>query len=164
MNIHLETERLLINPLSENDFHFILKLLNTPGWLQFIGDRNVKSADDAQKYIGRIMENPKCHYHTFQLKETKETIGIITFLLRDTQQFPDIGYAMLPEFENRGFASEAAKSFLNKVISDKTADKIIAITLTENKKSIRLLQKIGLRFEKEYMEGGQEFSLYSIMS
>lgn len=161
MNIHTETERLIIKPLAENDFEFILALLNSQGWLRNIGDRNVKNAEDAKRYIQKITENPEYHCSTFSLKGTGQTIGMITFIYRDTQDFPDIGYAMLPEFEKNGFAYEAVRKYLDKIIAAEVTKKVIAITLPENKKSVNLLEKLELKFSHNFIEDGKEFSLFS---
>ena len=97
----LETERLLIRPITTNDHEFILALLNSKGWLKYIGERNVRNSDEAKKYIQNILENKNFFYSVFEIKETKQAIGIITFLKRDNQEFPDMGFALLPDFEKK---------------------------------------------------------------
>lgn len=68
----IETERLLIRPIKITDTSFILDLLNSDGWLQFIGDRKVKNVDEAEKYIQNILDNEKFYYSVFELKESKQ--------------------------------------------------------------------------------------------
>ncbi|MFN3445210.1 MAG: GNAT family N-acetyltransferase [Bacteroidia bacterium] len=158
----IETERLIIRPIKLNDKSFILDLLNTKSWLQFIGDRKIKDEKDAANYIQQIIDNPNFFYSIFEIKDTGQPIGIITFLYRDNYEYPDIGFAMLPEFEQRGYAFEASKAYLNKVKSEITGNKIIAITLPDNKKSIRLIEKLGLKYEDHFMDNSQTLYLYSM--
>ena len=101
MNLNLETERLYIRPLMIKDVDFILQLLNSKGWIQFIGDRNVKDIKAANDYIQRILLNNKFFYSVFEIKETNTPIGIVTFLYRENKNYPDIGFAMLPEYEKK---------------------------------------------------------------
>jgi RimJ/RimL family protein N-acetyltransferase len=160
MNINLETERLYIRPLMIKDVDFIIQLLNSKGWIQFIGDRNVKDAQSANEYIQRILSNNKFFYNVFEIKETNAPIGIVTFLYRENYDSPDIGFAMLSQYEKRGYAFEATKKYLVKLIENNIC-KIIAITKPENKNSIRLLIKLGLHFEKTFLENNEELEMYS---
>jgi RimJ/RimL family protein N-acetyltransferase len=160
MNVSIETERLNIRPLRIEDADFIIQLLNTKGWLQFIGDRNIKDAQSANEYIQRILSNNKFFYNVFEIKETNTPIGIVTFLYRENYDSPDIGFAMLSQYEKRGYAFEATKKYLVKLIENNIC-KIIAITKPENKNSIRLLIKLGLHFEKTFLENNEELEMYS---
>jgi RimJ/RimL family protein N-acetyltransferase len=156
------TERLLIRPIKVTDKNFILDLLNTQGWLQFIGDRKVKDNIDAEKYIQNILDNKNFFYNIFEIRETKQPVGIITFLYRDNQQFPDIGFAMLPEFDKKGYAYEATKKYLEEIANEKTVNKVIAITLPDNTKSIRLIEKLGLKYEYKFVDKSEVLHLYSL--
>ena len=157
----IETERLLIRPINITDTSFILDLLNSDGWLQFIGDRKVKNVVDTEKYIQNILDNEKFYYSVFELKESKQKVGIITFLYRDNQQFPDIGFAMLPEFDKKGYAIEATKKYLEEIANEKKVNKVIAITLPDNSKSIRLIERLGLKYEDEIQDNSKILYLYS---
>jgi RimJ/RimL family protein N-acetyltransferase len=157
----IETERLLIRPIKITDTSFILDLLNSEGWLQFIGDRKVKTVADAEQYIQNILNNEKFFYSVFEIKETQQPVGIITFLYRDNQQFPDIGFAMLPEFDKKGYAFEASKKYLEEIVTEKKVNKVIAITLPDNSKSIRLIERLGLRYEDEIQDNSKVLYLYS---
>ena len=158
----IETERLLIRPIKITDTSFILDLLNSDGWLQFIGDRKVENVKDAEKYIQNILDNEKFYYSVFELKESKQKVGIITFLYRDNQQFPDIGFAMLPEFDKKGYAIEATKKYLEEIANEKNINKVIAITLPDNSKSIRLIERLGLKYEDEIQDNTKILYLYSL--
>src|SRR5215218_9705823 len=93
----LITERLLIIPLATSDDSFILELVNTEGWISFIGNRNITSQVEAKAYIQKILENSNCSYWVVKLKEQQQSIGIITYIKRDYLEHHDIGFAFLPD-------------------------------------------------------------------
>jgi RimJ/RimL family protein N-acetyltransferase len=155
----INTERVFIKPLSAKDNRFILALLNTDGWLKYIGNRNVNSEADAMAYIQKINENPNISYWVVTLKETDIAIGLITLIQRDYLPFKDIGFAFLPAFSGKGYAYEAAKGILSKM----EEKNILAITLPENKPSIKLIEKLGLKFEKIIEQDKEQLHLYSAL-
>lgn len=162
MYIHIETERLRIRPINLEDTRFIIDLLNSEGWLKFIGDRNISDNNDARKYIRKILDNDCFYYSVFELKESRKAIGIVTFLKREDEKYPDIGFAILPEFANKGYTIEASKSYLEKIKSLNTYDRIIAITLPDNQKSINILQNLGLNYIGDYQKGKEILSYYGL--
>lgn len=157
----LESERLILRSLSEDDASFIYQLVNTEGWLQFIGNRNVQNVDDAGNYIQKILANPKFNNSVFIKKSDDSKIGIVSFLYRENYRYPDIGYALLPEFEKNGYAFEAVSCCLELIKAKKITDKIIAITKADNAKSIRLLERLGLIPEYPFSENGEDLVLFS---
>lgn len=161
MNLYLETDRLYIRPLMIEDVDFIIELLNSKGWIEFIGDRNVRDIKSANDYIQKILLNTKYFYNVFEIKETNTPIGIVTFLYREHQNYPDIGFAMLPQYGKKGYAFEAANNYLE-VLNKNQGGKIIAITKPDNENSITLLKKLGLFFEKSYNEKDEILDMYSI--
>lgn len=163
MHLIFETERLMIQPLEIKDHAFILKLVNTAAWINNIGDRKVNSSEDAKTYIQKILNNPKYYCNTFKLKNNEQPIGIITVIYRETQKFPDIGYAMLPEHEGKGFAYEAVKSYLGRLEEAKISDQIIAITLPQNNRSIALLERLGFTKTNNFVEENAEIFIRSLL-
>ncbi len=145
----IETPRLVMKPLNFNDGEFIFELLNTEGWIKFIGNRNIASQHDAVTYIQKILENKDIFYWTVQLKDTQENIGLVTFIKRDYLTHHDIGFAFLPAFQTVGYAYEATIAVLDKLINEMKLTHILATTVPKNIKSIKLLQKMGLIFERE---------------
>ena len=145
----LFTDRLFIEPLTFNDTAFILELVNTEGWLTFIGNRNVHSEMDAREYIQKIMDNSNTDYSLVKRKKDQTKIGIITFIQRDYLDHPDIGFAFLPAYSNKGYAYEATKAVLKNLIETNNLAHILATTIPENLHSIKLLKKLGLSYEKE---------------
>jgi RimJ/RimL family protein N-acetyltransferase len=133
--------------LAETDAGFIRNLVNTPDWIRFIGDRNVHSDDDALQYIRRIMRNPDYGYQVITDQTDGTPMGIITLLQRENLPHPDLGFALLPEFAGRDIAFRASKMVLTKILEKAEFDCLMAITLEENKRSIRLLERLGFRLD-----------------
>jgi [ribosomal protein S5]-alanine N-acetyltransferase len=147
----LETERLILRQLTTNDAEFILELLNDPSFIRNIGDRNVRTIEDACSYIlnGPVTSYAKNGFGLYLvlLKETKEPMGMCGLIKRDGLVDVDIGYALLPKYWSRGYAVEAAratKEYAREVIGLK---RIVAIVDPVNAGSIRVLEKIGLHYE-----------------
>ncbi len=151
MNTHIETERLIMRPLDERDFHFIYELLNTEGWIKNIGNRNINSLDDASAYIDRINSNQNYNCWVVLSKENNETLGMITDIKRDYLEHRDIGFAFLPRFHKNNFAYEAAKTMLTTMFESKQKA-VLAICIPSNLPSINLLKKLGLTFKQEIMQ------------
>lgn len=144
------------------DAEFIIELVNSEGWLKFIGNRNISNTIDAKKYIQKILDNTKIFYNVFELKESQKAIGIVTFLEREGERFPDIGFALLPEFEKNGYTIEASKAYLKEIDTLNEYENIIAITLPDNQKSIRVLRKLGLKYQGDYKKGDETLSYHSL--
>jgi ribosomal-protein-alanine N-acetyltransferase len=160
--INLKTERLNLRPINLVDTRFILELVNSKGWLKFIGDRHVANELDAQQYIQKILDNANAHYTIFELKESSKAIGVVTFLKREDETYPDIGFALLPEFEGKGYTFEACKAYLEKIQASNKYENIIAFTKPDNSKSISLLQRLGLRHTGDQPKGDDILSYYSL--
>lgn len=157
----MNTERLIIQPLAESDTNFIYELLNSEGWIKYIGNRNIKSLEDATAYIRRIENNHNTTYWTVFLKETKEAIGIITLIKRDYLDYQDIGFAFLPAYSHKGYAYEATLATLKYLSTNQPFEKIGAITIRENVSSIKLIKRLGLKFERELEQENEKLFLYS---
>ena len=149
----IETERLILRRLTVEDAPFMLGLLNEPSWLRFIGDRGVRTLDDARRYL---LEGPVAMYERlgFGLYATTlkgddaAPIGICGLVKRDGLDDVDIGFALLPKFWGKGYASEAATAVMDYARNVVGLERVVAITSVDNESSARLLEKIGLRFEK----------------
>lgn len=148
----LETERLLLRHLSIEDADFILELLNEPSFIRNIGDRGVRTIDGANSYIlnGPVASYAKNGFGLYlvKLKETDESIGMCGLIKRDTLKDVDIGYAFLPRFWSKGYAVESARAVKEYAKNAVGLNRIVAIVDPENEGSIRVLEKIGLQFEK----------------
>jgi len=144
-----ETERLFIRPTSENDSEFIFKLLNTPKWLKYIGDRNVKTIENAKQYIKEKMtpqlERLGYSNYTLTTKRDKQKIGTCGLYDREGLKGIDIGFAFLPEFERKGFAYESSNKLKEVAFSEFGIKTISAITAKNNISSQKLIEKLGLK-------------------
>ncbi|MBC7937961.1 MAG: GNAT family N-acetyltransferase [Rhizobacter sp.] len=158
----IATERLLLSLLKEEDHTFIIELLNSEGWLQFIGERNVRSKEDAIAYIQKINHNPNITYWTVTEKTTQQPIGLVTLIQRDYLNEPDIGFAFLPQAGGKGYAYEAAKAVLDAISGEGKLSAIYAVTLPANTASIKLIEKLGLAFNKKVEIEKEELSIYSV--
>jgi RimJ/RimL family protein N-acetyltransferase len=150
MNI-LETERLILSEQTEDDAAFIFTLLNSPGWLKYIGDRGVRNVDDARSYIingamKSYLANGFGLYLT-KLKGTGTPVGICGLIKRPGLAHVDIGFAFLPEYEGKGYGYEAGSAVMNYAKNVLKIDIVVAITMKDNISSIKLLEKIGLNFK-----------------
>ena len=112
MQKSITTERLILNRLTLADQDFIQRLVNSKGWIEFIGDRDVHTKDDAITYINKINASKNIFYWVVRIQENNTAIGIISFLKRAYLENFDIGFAFLPEFCNHGYAFEASKEVL----------------------------------------------------
>jgi ribosomal-protein-alanine N-acetyltransferase len=144
-----ETERLLLKPTVEEDAEFIFRLLNTPKWLRYIGDRKVYSVEDARNYI-RVKMQPQLErlgYANYTLirKQEQDKIGTCGLYDRKELQGIDIGFAFLPEYEGKGYAFEASEKLKQLAFDEFGITEINAITTKDNFSSQKLLGKLGLQ-------------------
>jgi len=168
MNQILETERLILRELDIQDAQFMFQLLNSHGWIKYIGDRNIKSKEDAKEYI---QKGPLVSYaanrfglYAIELKESKLAIGVCGLLKREYLEFVDIGFALLPEYEAKGYAYEAANACLNYSKEKLNINNFSAITLPANTRSIQLLKRLGFNYKKNFIfeSTNEELQLYSV--
>jgi RimJ/RimL family protein N-acetyltransferase len=154
LSTEFESERLELNPLADSDANFIFRLLNSDGWLRFIGDRKIKNETDALAYIARVNASPLLDYRAVRLKTDSTIIGITTLIQREYLDAPDIGFAFLPDYMGKGYAYEASMVMINELQKTESGSNVYAITIPENDSSIRLLEKCGLtRLEEKEIEG-----------
>ncbi len=161
----LETERLVLRRISEADAEFILDLLNQPSFIKYIGDRNVRTLDQARQYIlnSYIASYEKFGYGLYlvELKQNKAPLGICGLVKRDTLPYADIGFAFLPDYWSQGFAFESARAVLDYAKNVLKLKRILAITTKDNESSGKLLNKIGLKFEHLIYLNEEELKLFS---
>lgn len=150
--IILETERLLLRHLNDDDAEFMLELLNDPSFIQNIGDRKIRALDGAKAYIhnGPVASYAKNGFGLYlvQLKETGESIGMCGLIKRDQLKDVDIGYAFLPRYWSKGYAIESALAVKEHARDGIGLKGIVAIVDPNNAGSIRVLEKLGMTFEK----------------
>ena len=162
MQLTYVTERLSLKKLALNDADFIFKLVNTAGWIKFIGDRNVKNKADAEQYIQKIMSNADVSYWIVTLQQTNTAIGVVTLIKRNYLDNSDIGFAFLPAYAKQGYAFEATLEVLTDLLKPAEHTTLLATTLPDNLSSIQLLKKLGFIFEKEITNDADTLQLFSI--
>ncbi|WP_323845200.1 GNAT family N-acetyltransferase [Microbulbifer magnicolonia] len=147
----LETPKLLLRQLTENDAPLMLAVLNDPDFLRNVGDRGVRTEADARRYI---IDGPMSMYHQYgfgmykvELKDGT-AIGLCGLVKRDGLDDVDIGFAFLPRYRGHGYALEAAEAVMEYARTQAALKRVVAITLPDNTPSVRLLEKIGLQPEK----------------
>ncbi len=148
----IETERLILREFTLLDTDFIIKLLNTGGWLYFIGSKNVKNTEDAKHYLENVpIKSYKENGYGLSLIALKDSflpIGMCGLLKRETLDYPDINFALLDEYMGKGYAFEMANATIQHAKYTLKISKIVGMATPDNKYSIQLLKKIGLIYEK----------------
>lgn len=166
--IVLETNRLILRRLSVEDASFILRLVNEPAFLQFIGDKGVRTLDDARDYI---LSGPAASYERFgfglylaELKDSGTPAGTCGLIKRESLDDVDVGFAFLPEFWGNGYAVESAAAVVTHGKTDFNLSRIVAITTPDNYSSIRVLEKLGFQFERmvKLSDDGEELKLFAV--
>lgn len=163
----LLTERLKIERANLKDARFFLNLMNSPGWLKYIGDREIKTVEDAKSYIESTLitsykENGYGLYRV-SLRQSEIPIGICGFLKRDYLEYADLGFAILPKYERKGYIFEAAMEMVKQGKIYFSPKPILAITTEENLPSRNLLIKLGFALVDKINEPkeNEELLLYS---
>jgi RimJ/RimL family protein N-acetyltransferase len=156
----LTTERLLIRELSIVDASFMFRLMNSPNWIRFIGDRNVKTIAEASNYISsRIISSYRNNgfgLYLVTMKNTREPIGICGLVKREGLHHPDLGFAILPQYERMGYASEAAAAVLEYAGNTLRLKQVEGITTKSNAASVSVLEKAGMKYVENIKLPGDE--------
>lgn len=161
--ITITTDRLEITEFSVYDTNFIIELLNSPGWLRYIGDRGVHDTDSAVAYL---MNGPMKSYNErgyglwlVKLRDTNEPIGMCGLIQRDYLPRVDIGFAQLPQYDGMGYAYEAASAVLKHAVQQLHMHTVLAIVTPDNQHSLRLLHKLGFADKGMIDVEGEELAL-----
>jgi len=160
----IETERLVLRKFAVTDASFIFELLNSPKWLQYIGDRGIKSVSDAQDYL---VNGPLKSYATYgfglyliNLQNAGTPIGMCGLIKRNYLEDVDIGYALLPQYEGNGYAYEIASATAAYAFNELQLLKLAAITDLHNERSVKLLEKMGFIFKEKITVKTEELMLF----
>lgn len=158
----IHTARLVIRRFRLADGAFIVQLVNQPSWLQWIGNRNVHTLNDAETYLS---SGPLSMYERYGVglcgvELAGKLIGMAGLIKRSPEAEIDLGYAFLPEYWGQGYATEVAQALLNYAINTLKLPRIIATTQLENQQSIKVLERIGMQFEGVIHEGEKSLRLF----
>jgi [ribosomal protein S5]-alanine N-acetyltransferase len=165
--VTIRTARLRLRELAAGDAPFVLALLNEPSFIQYIGDRAVRTLEEARTYIA---SGPVASYaqHGFglylvELAADGAPIGICGILRREALPDPDLGFAFVPAYWKQGYAFEAAGAIQAHAHVTLGIRRLLAVTNPSNEPSIRLLEKLGFRFEgmTQLTDGGAELKLFA---
>lgn len=152
MNTTFDTERLYIRPISLDDADINLKLVNTEEFKKYVGDRNVNNLEESLEYLKsrNLPQIDRLGYGNFTLieKKTGEKIGGCGLFHREGLEVVDIGFYFLPEYYGKGYGYEAASRILREGFEEYGLTKVSAITVKENIASQKLIEKLGLKFQK----------------
>jgi [ribosomal protein S5]-alanine N-acetyltransferase len=157
------SHRLIISPIVVQDATFVIQLFNTSGWLKYIGDRNIHTITAAEDFILNANTNSNAAIWTICINE-KPTLplGIITLIKRAYLAYPDVGYALLPNAMNLGYAKEATQAVIEEIKAANFLAQIHAITLEENVPSLNLLSKLHFSFDKQISEQNEVLQVYKL--
>lgn len=164
----METDRLILREMEEDDAEFVLELLNEPGWLEHIGDRGVHSQEDARAYIrGKLRvsyaENGFGFYAVL-LRGSNTPAGICGIVKRPSLDDVDLGFAFLERHCGQGLAREASEEVIRFAREELALDRLVAITSPQNTASVRLLTRLGMEYEGLVrLEGeGEDLKLFGL--
>ena len=164
----LETDRLVLDKLGVDNAEFILGLVNEPSFLENIGDRGVRNLDDARQYI---LDGPVASYREngfglllTRLKVDGSPIGICGLVKRETLQDADLGFAFKPAYWGQGYAFESSAAVMEHARHVLGLERVVGITDPANRGSIRVLQKVGMRFVRmlQLEEDDEAVKLFSV--
>lgn len=161
----LETERLILREVTGSDAEFVLNLLNQPSFKKFIGDRGVRTVEQAREYIKtrftKSYGDNGFGLYLIVLKTDAAPVGVCGFVKRDSLPDPDIGFALLPQYERKGYGFESAFAVMQYGKNTLHLVRVLAITSLDNESSAKLLEKIGFKFDREVRMGDEILKLFS---
>ncbi len=159
----IDTERLTLREFTSDDAPFVLALVNDPDWIKFIGDRGVRTLDDARTYIAeRLQKSYRKLGFGMWLVERKEdgaAIGMCGLLKRDYLDALDIGFGFLPDFRGQSYAFEAANAVMDYGKSELGLKRLLGFVLVGNQKSVTLLERLGMQYERNFQIPGDDDDL-----
>lgn len=145
-----ETQRLIVRQFTLLDAPFIIELLNSPNWIQFLGNRHINTEEEARTYLS---QGPLASYdlngfglYLVALKDSETPIGMSGLIKRDGLSNVDVGFALLPAYTGQGYAFEATKAVMDYGYNTLQLPHIVAVARHDNNQSITLLGKLGLKF------------------
>ena len=148
----LETDRLRLREMTLADAPFLLELMNEPAFIQNVADRGLRTTADAERWMSEKVLPSYTRYgfgfYLVELKESSVPLGICGLVKREVLDDPDVGYAILTRHSGNGYAYEAAAAVMTYGRKTLGLRRIIGVTSAKNAASIRILEKLGLRFER----------------
>lgn len=164
----IETERLTMRWLTLDDAELMLAIWNDPAFIRYVGDRGIRTLEEARNEMAQSALMLYATYgfgpYRMALKKNDTPIGICGLFRRDGLTDPDIGYGVLPEFCGKGYAHEAASAVIHHAKTELGLQRLVAIIAPDNQPSLRLIRKLGLRFERmhQLQDDDDEVCIYAM--
>ncbi|NER09990.1 Protein N-acetyltransferase, RimJ/RimL family [Muriicola jejuensis] len=158
----ITTPRLTLRMIREEDAPFLVTLVQTKGWLRYIGERQITGPGEAEAYIRNLLNHPGRHYLVIEHQATAAALGILSFVQRKELPAPDFGFALLPQAEGEGYALEASHAFLAHLAQTGEYPILLAITAPDNERSISLLKKLDFSYKEEIEKEGKTLLLFQM--
>ena len=155
----LNTDRLQIKDIKPSDASFFLEILNTDSWIKNIGQRNIQTIEDAETYTLNLIEQYNktgIGFKLVWLKGKDVCVGMVGFVDRPGLEGVDVGYAVLPRYEGKGYTTEAVLEIMKYGKNEMKLKEILGVTSIENVASQKILKKVGLSFVKMFIMEGYE--------
>lgn len=164
MKIIIETERLILRELTPKDAKNFYDLNSNFNVLKYTGDKEFESIEKAREFLENYTDYKVNGYGRWAVvvKETNKFIGWCGLKFGRLKEQTDIGFRFFENEWNKGYATESAKKCLDYGFNKLGLPKIIGRAMKQNKGSIRVLEKIGLEYEKDTMLDNQEAVIYKI--
>ncbi|TAE01262.1 MAG: N-acetyltransferase [Bacteroidetes bacterium] len=159
----LESQKLFLREFNLDDCQFVIELLNTEGWLKYIGNRNVQNEAQAKVYLenGSLKSYKENGFGLYLVAlKTQEPIGMCGFVKRENVEDVEIGFAFLPAYQKKGYAFEIVSETMKYGFETLKLPKITAVALANNTNSIKLLEKLGLIYERKFQKENQDLLLF----
>ncbi|MFK7733040.1 MAG: GNAT family N-acetyltransferase [Pseudomonadales bacterium] len=149
-----KTSRLILREATLDDAGFILELINEPGWRKYISQHTIDTLAKAKEYIDeRLLSAYKQHgYGLWLMQRASDNamLGMCGLVKRESLPGPDLGFAQLEQYAGQGYAHEASEAAIEYAFSNSLSPTLLAITLPENQRSIRLLERLGFTYDADF--------------
>ena len=155
----LLTRRLELRWLTEDDAGLMLEIWNDPDFIRHVGDRGVRSVEQALAAMKDTLAMYRTHgYGAYRIAPLGggPAMGICGLFKREILDQPDIGYGLLPSWRGRGYTLEAARAVMHEARAGLGLERVNAIVSPDNRRSVRLLEKIGMQSQGAIRMPGED--------
>ena len=152
MNTILETERLVLRELNPTDADNFYRLNLNPNVIKYTGDKAFENVENAKEFLENYTDYKVNGYGRWAVIDrfSNDFLGWCGLKYNRDLDETDIGFRFFEEHWNKGYATESATACLQYGFQKLSLTKIIGRAMAENKASIKVLEKIGLEFVKEF--------------
>jgi len=160
----LETNRLILRELHPGDAKSFYDLNSNPNVIKYTGNAAFKNVEEAKEFLENYRDYRLNGYGRWAVieKSTEKFIGWCGLKLGKMENEADIGFRFFEEEWNKGYATESAVACIQYGFENLKLKRIIGRAMKENIGSIKVLEKIGLKHEKDIDFDGKEAVVYAI--